>query len=154
MSLIPFPTRELFEQQLPSFDLIILQNFEYLPYGIGDYLENIRSYVKGGGGLAMLGGAQSFTSGGYFGTPAAAALPVGLFGPFESGPVLDTQKFQPQLTDAGIQHPVTSLRYAADDNRAQWKQLPQLEGVNLVAGAKPDATVLAVHPRLKTKSGK
>jgi hypothetical protein len=26
--------------------------------------------------------------------------------------------------------------------------------VNLIAGAKPDATVLAVHPRLKTKSGK
>ena len=101
MSLIPFPTRELFEQQLPSFDLIILQNFEYLPYGIGDYLENIRSYVEGGGGLAMLGGAQSFTSGGYYGTPVAAALPVELYGPFDPGPVLDTQKFSPQLTDAG-----------------------------------------------------
>jgi uncharacterized membrane protein len=154
MSLIPFPTRELFEQQLPSFDLIILQNFEYLPYGIGDYLENIRSYVEGGGGLAMLGGAQSFTSGGYFGTPVAAALPVDLYGPFDSGPVLDTGKFQPQLTDAGLGHPVTGLRYAADDNRAAWKQLPPLEGVNLIAGAKPDATVLAVHPRLRTKSGK
>jgi uncharacterized membrane protein len=153
MSLIPFPTRELFEQQLPSFDLIILQNFEYLPYGIGDYLENIRSYVEGGGGLAMLGGAQSFTSGGYYGTPVAAALPVELYGPFDSGPVLDTGKFQPQLTDAGISHAVTSLRYAADDNRAAWKQLPALEGVNLVAGAKPDATVLAVHPRLRTTSG-
>ena len=90
MSLIPFPTRELFEQQLPSFDLIVLQNFEYLPYGIGDYLENIRSYVEGGGGLAMLGGAQSFTSGGYYGTPVAAALPVELYGPFDSGPILDT----------------------------------------------------------------
>ncbi|HUJ60125.1 MAG TPA: glutamine amidotransferase [Kofleriaceae bacterium] len=154
MSLIPFPTRELFEQQLPSFDLIILQNFEYLPYGIGDYLENIRSYVEGGGGLAMLGGAQSFTSGGYYGTPVAAALPVELYGPFDSGPVLDFGKFQPQLTDAGAMHPVTSLRYAADDNLAAWKQLPQLEGVNLVAGAKPDATVLAVHPKLKTKAGK
>jgi uncharacterized membrane protein len=154
MSLIPFPTRELFEQQLPSFDLIILQNFEYLPYGIGDYLENIRSYVEGGGGLAMLGGAQSFSSGGYYGTPVAAALPVELYGPFDNGPVLDTTKFQPQLTDAGLQHPVTSLRYSADDNRAAWKQLPQLEGVNLVAAAKPDATVLAVHPRLRTKTGK
>jgi uncharacterized membrane protein len=154
MSLIPFPTRELFEQQLPSFDLIILQNFEYLPYGIGDYLENIRSYVEGGGGLAMLGGAQSFTSGGYFGTPVAAALPVELYGPFDSGPVIDMKKFQPQLTDAGLSHPVTALRYASDDNRAAWKQLPQLEGVNLVAGPKPDATVLAVHPHLKTKQGK
>jgi uncharacterized membrane protein len=154
MSLIPFPTRELFEEQLPSFDLIILQDFEYLPYGIGDYLENIRSYVEGGGGLAMLGGSQSFTSGGYYGTPVAAALPVDLYGPFDSGPILDTGKFSPQLTEAGTMHPVTSLRYAADDNVAAWKSLPPLEGVNLIAGAKPDATVLAVHPRLKTKSGK
>jgi uncharacterized membrane protein len=154
MSLIPFPTRELFEEQLPSFDLIILQDFEYLPYGIGDYLENIRSYVEGGGGLVMLGGSQSFTSGGYYGTPVAAALPVDLYGPFDSGPILDTGKFQPQLTEAGTMHPVTSLRYAANDNVAAWKSLPPLEGVNLVAGAKPDATVLAVHPRLKTKTGK
>jgi uncharacterized membrane protein len=154
MSLIPFPTRELFEQQLPSFDLIILQNFEYLPYGIGDYLENIRSYVDGGGGLAMLGGAQSFSSGGYYGTPVATALPVDLYGPFESGPILDTQRFSPQLTDAGLGHPVTALRYAPDDNRKAWADLPQLEGVNLIAGAKPDATVLAVHPKLRTKDGK
>jgi uncharacterized membrane protein len=154
MSLIPFPTRELFEDQLPSFDLIILQNFEYAPYGIGDYLENIRSYVQNGGGLAMLGGDRSFTSGGYYGTPVAAALPVELFGPFDSGPVLDTQKFQPLLTEAGSQHPVTALRYAPTDNLAAWKALPPLEGVNIVAGAKPDATVLAVHPRLRTRDGK
>ena len=154
MSLIPFPTRELFENQLPSFDLIILQDFEYLPYGIGDYLENIRSYVEGGGGLAMLGGAASFSSGGYYGTPVATALPVDLYGPFDSGPVIDTKEFSPQLTEAGVLHPVTSLRYSADDNVATWKALPPLEGVNLVAGAKPDATVLATHPRLRTKGGK
>jgi uncharacterized membrane protein len=154
MSLIPFPTRELFEQQLPSFDLIILQDFEYLPYGIGDHLENIRSYVEGGGGLAMLGGVVSFTSGGYYGTPVAEALPVELHGPFDAGPLIDEHKFSPQLTESGVQHPVTSLRYSPDDNARVWRQLPQLEGVNLVAAAKPDATVLAVHPRLKTKGGK
>ena len=151
MSLIPFPTRELFEQQLPSFDLIILQDFEYLPYGIGDYLENIRSYVEGGGGLAMLGGSASFSSGGYYGTPVAAALPVELYGPFDRGPVLDTTRFQPQLTEAGQVHPVTSLRYSSDENIAAWKALPPLDGVNIVAGAKPDAVVLAYHPRLKVK---
>jgi uncharacterized membrane protein len=154
MSLIPFPTRELFEHQLPSFDLILLQDFEYLPYGIGDYLENIRSYVEGGGGLAMLGGSASFSSGGYYGTPVAAALPVELYGPFDSGPILDVQKFSPQLTETGATHPVTSLRYSAPDNLAVWKALPQLVGVNLVASAKPEATVLATHPRLKTKTGK
>src|SRR5262245_49358850 len=157
MSLIPFPTRELFEQQLPSFDLIILQDFEYLPYGIGEYLENIRSYVEGGGGLAMLGGAASFSSGGYYGTPVAAALPVELYGPLDAGPLrdlVDTQKFAPQLTETGLVHPVTSLRYSPDDNARVWRQLPLLEGVNLIAGAKPDATVLAIHPRLRTRSGK
>lgn len=153
-SLIPFPTRELFEQQLPSFDLIILQDFEYLPYGLSDYLENIRSYVEGGGGFAMLGGTTSFSSGGYYGTPVAAALPVELFGPFDSGPLIDTQKFSPALTDAGVLHPVTALRYAAGDNQATWKALPPLEGVNLIAGAKSDATVLATHPRLRTRGGK
>ena len=91
--------------------------------------------------LAMLGGEQSFTSGGYYGTPVAAALPVELYGPFDSGPILDTQKFSPVLTTAGQQHPVTSLRYSGTDNLAAWKALPPLEGVNLVAAAKTDAMI-------------
>ncbi len=152
MSLIPFPTRELFEQQLPSFDVIIMQNFEFLPYGIGDYLENIRAYVDGGGGLAMLGGAMSFSSGGYYGTPVARALPVDLLDPYARA-LVDTTEFAPTLTEAGKSHPVTALRYAIADNLAAWKALPPLEGVNLVLGAKADATVLAVHPRLRTNAG-
>src|SRR5262249_17195 len=32
LSLIQFPTRELFEEELKSFDVIILQNFNYGPY--------------------------------------------------------------------------------------------------------------------------
>ncbi len=154
MSLIPFPTRELFEQELPSFDLIVLQNFEFLPYGIGDYLENIRSYVEGGGGLAMLGGAMSFSSGGYHGTPVAAALPVEMIDPWSTAQLVDIRSFAPELTEAGKSHPVTALRYAVPDNVAAWKAQPPLEGVNLVAAAKSDATVLAVHPRLKTARGK
>jgi len=154
LSLIGFPTRELFEEQLPSFDLIVLQNFEYLPYGLGDYLENIRAYVEGGGGLAMLGGDLSFSSGGYEGTPVAAALPVEMIDPWTSATLLDTQRFRPTLTEAGKSHPVTALRYATADNLAVWKALPELEGVNLIAAAKPDATVLAVHPTLKNRDGK
>jgi uncharacterized membrane protein len=154
MSLIPFPTRELFEEELPSFDLIVMQNFEYLPYGIGDYLENIRQYVDGGGGLAMLGGPMAFSSGGYQGTPVAAALPVELIAMYDDKEPIDTSRFHPVLTDAGQAHPVTTLRHAATDNAAAWKALPELEGVNLVAGIKPGATVLAVHPKIRTRSGK
>ena len=152
MSLIPFPTRELFRQQLPSFDLIVLQNFEYGPYQIGRYLENIRRYVHDGGGLAMLGGSLSFASGNYAGTPIAEALPIrlprrGLRSPRE---LLDTEMFTPRLTASGKIHPITALRYATADNVATWNSLPKLEGVNIVGRAKRNATVLAVHPRLKT----
>jgi uncharacterized membrane protein len=155
MSLIPFPTRELFEEELPSFDLIVMQNFEYLPYGIGDYLENIRGYVETGGGLAMLGGPMAFSSGGYHSTPVAAALPVELVPRWDrSEQLLDTARFQPVLTAAGQAHPVTALRHTTTDNLAAWKQLPELEGVNLVVNAKPGAAVLATHPKLRTRTGK
>jgi uncharacterized membrane protein len=154
MSLIPFPTHELFQDELPSFDLIVLQNFEYLPYGIGAYLENIRSYVEGGGGLAMLGGPLSFSSGGYASSPVAAALPVTLDSNLSQRDAVDTTVFRPALTGAGQVHPVTSLRYEARDNVALWKALPSLEGVNIIGDAKPGATVLATHPRLRTRSGK
>ncbi len=156
LSLIPFPTRELFEQELPSFDLVVLQNFNYGPYGIGRYLENIRSYVEGGGGLMMLGGPLSFSSGGYANTPVAKVLPVKLIGELatsaDPGRLLDSEYFRPRLTTLGGIHPVTALRYEAKDNRELWKKLPPLEGVNRVLRAKKGAAVLAVHPTLKDES--
>jgi uncharacterized membrane protein len=150
LSLIPFPTHELFEEQLPSFDMIVLQNFDFLPYGIAPYLDNIRSYVKGGGGLVMLGGDRSFASGGYGGTAVANVLPVEL-APAGGDPArhLDLEPFSPTLTEQGRVHPITALRFEAGDNVAAWKALPQLHGINLVERARKDALVLAVHPRLE-----
>ncbi len=153
LSLIPFPTRELFLEELPSFDLIVLQNFNFGPYGIQPYLENIRSFVDGGGGLVMLGGDLSFASGGYTGTEAAKVLPVELPDDHDPAALLDTGRFSPKLTDIGETHPVTALRYETADNLARWASLPQLEGVNVLLGAKKGASVLAVHPKLQTRSG-
>ena len=102
----------------------------------------------------MLGGRLSFSSGGYSVTPLAAALPVELPTRFRSWrELIDPGKFRPTLTEQGKEHPVTALRYETSDNLAAWRSLPKLEGVNVLAGAKQDATVLAVHPRLKTRSG-
>jgi len=150
MSLIPFPTHELFEEQLGSFDLIVLQNFEFEPYGVGQYLSNIRSYVERGGGLLMLGGSQSFGAGGYAGTPLERVLPVEL--PRRPNAV-DLDHFRPQLTDAGKRHPITRMEFDARENQELWRTLPAMHGTNIVGPAKPGAVTLATHPTLRTNQG-
>jgi hypothetical protein len=115
MSLIPFPTDELFKEQLPSFDLVILQNYNFLPYGMARYLGNLRDYVRDGGALVMLGGSLSFTSGGYYRTPIDELLPVALLpGSARASSLVDEGDFAPLLTDIGRSHPITSLRYDPD----------------------------------------
>lgn len=146
LSLIRFPTRELFLEELPSFDLLVLQNFNFGPYGISPYLENIRAYVEGGGALAVLGGDLAFANGGYAGTPVEAALPVLLPAP---GPdAIDVRDFRPTLTAAGKAHPITALRAEAADNIKAWAALPKLVGANRVRGLRRGSVALAVHPRL------
>lgn len=153
MSLIPFPTHELFEEQLGSFDLIVLQDFAFEAYGVGQYLRNIQRYVKRGGGLLMLGGDGGFSTGGYAGTPIEDVLPVQL--PRSQNPQssTDLQKFRPQLTEAGSRHPITRMEFDTRENQELWKNLPELHGTNIVSEAKPGAVVLATHPRQRASNG-
>ncbi len=148
MSLIPFPTRELFEEELGSFDIIIFQNFNYGPFGMERYLPQVAKYVRDGGGFVMIGGELSFTSGGYWGTPIEEVLPFVLAptGPREA--LIDERPFVMDVTDAGARHPITQLSFDPLQNREKWGKLPPLDGVNAVLGAKPGATILGQHPSL------
>ena len=154
LSLIPFPTEELFQEQLRSFDVVFVQNFNYGPYGIGAYLGEIKRYVEEGGGLAMIGGDLAFSSGGYAHTPVADVLPVELLDETLPERLVDPQPFRLSLTPEGRAHPVTALRVDVKQNQARWAELPELEGTNLVARARPGATVLGVHPTRKGADGK
>jgi len=150
MSLIPFPTDELFHDQLGSFDLIIFQNFTYRGYRMRQYLPLIKRYVQNGGGFVMLGGDISFTHGGYSGTAIEDFLPVSLLKSPQAA--LAPGTFRPQLTEVGRFHPITSLSIATDENEKLWGQLPQLDSLNRVASLRPDAHALMVHPT-ETLSG-
>jgi uncharacterized membrane protein len=159
LSLIPFPTYEIFEEQLRSFDLVIFQNFNFAPYGVEPFLPGVRDYVEGGGAIAMIGGDLSFSSGGYGLTPLRDVLSVELppTPPAMTGapdPDLTTDAFKPKLTPEGLGHPVTSLLLDAKENEARWGKLPALEGINRVPRAKAGATVLLAHPTLKGPDGK
>ncbi len=146
ISLIEFPYRRLFSDDLPTFDLVILQNFDYEAFFERDsarLLGNIADYVRAGGALAMIGGDRSFDLGKYGGTPVADVLPVTLG---VSGAAVDEAAFAPVLTEAGARHPVTRLVAELSENAALWQRLPSMHGTNLTGGAASDAGVLLSHP--------
>jgi uncharacterized membrane protein len=150
LSLIPFPTEELFEQHLASFDLVIFQDFDFAPYQMARYLPRIHDYVMKGGSFAMLGGDRSFSAGGYADTPIADILPVRLP---EQPPFLDEAEFSPRVVSDAAHHPLVELLPRSSDNIALWQQLAPLAGTDLVTGLREGAHALLAHPTLTTPSG-
>jgi uncharacterized membrane protein len=155
MALIPFPYREIFEEQLKSFDLLIFHNFNYGPYHVEAYLPGVREYLESGGAMAMIGGDLAFASGGYGASALRDALPVELDTIPPAGErAMTTDSFRPRLTAEGRSHPVTSLSLESSTNEARWAALPPLEGVNRVVRLRPGASALLVHPSVKGEDGK
>ncbi|GDX83554.1 hypothetical protein LBMAG42_53650 [Deltaproteobacteria bacterium] len=153
LSLIEFPYQRLFDQELSTFDLVILQNFDYGPYFERDaprLLSNLAAYVREGGALAFIGGDRSFDLGDYANTALADVLPVALGVPGDS---VDPGAFAPVLTESGARHPVTRLDGDSAENRTLWARLPGMDGTNLNLGAAPGAAVLLQHPSLEAAGG-
>ena len=153
LSLIAFPYEHLFTEDLSTFDLVILQNFDYKPYfgfEAGALLENIAQYVEEGGALVMTGGDRSFDLAGYARTPIERVLPVHLG--LETART-DEAPFSPVISRGGAAHPITRLAGDPDDSRAVWERLPALDGLNRTAGARDDAAVLLEHPQLRGPDG-
>jgi len=80
LSLIVFPMRELFEQKLKEFDLIIFDRYESGGLITRDYFKNIAEYVKGGGALLVSVGPQFATQRSLYRTPLGAVLPASPLG--------------------------------------------------------------------------
>jgi len=147
LSLIPFPVQEIFGDQLRTFDAVLFVNFAYAPYRgleIERFLPNLREYVRNGGGLAMVGGEQSFGDARYGETPLADVLAVS---PID-GSSLAEGDARPRLTAEGRRHPVTSLAPGEAQNEAAWGALPPVTAVNLTRalGAGQGAAVLLEAP--------
>jgi len=102
LSLIVFPMRELFEQKLKEFDLIIFDRYESGNLITRDYFRNIAEYVKQGGALLVSVGPVFATQRSLYRTPLGAILPAAPL-----GDVLETG-FRPHVTEIGQRHPVTA----------------------------------------------
>ena len=151
LSLIPFPTRQLFTEELHTFDIVIFQDFDYLPYNMSHYLGNIRDFVKdAGGGFLMIGGDRTFSEGAYKHTPVGDILPVELL---SGRGHINEESFKPFLTAAGKTHPITDLGQAYGGDQS-FNEFHPLEGVNRVARPKANAQTLLAHPFLNDVNGK
>ncbi|MCU0822931.1 MAG: hypothetical protein MUC95_10755, partial [Spirochaetes bacterium] len=76
LSLIPFPTDQLFRKELDNFDLIIINDFLLSEFLIPIYINNIAQFVQSGGGLLILGGAQSYLARDFITNGLGNILPV------------------------------------------------------------------------------
>ncbi|ESZ49392.1 hypothetical protein ACYG9R_18245 [Mesorhizobium sp. RSR565B] len=101
LSLIAFPTRELFVEKIKDFDLIIFDRYQHrdvLPILYYDY---ISEYVEKGGALLIAAGPEYAGDASIARTPLMSSLPA-----MPTGEVID-KAFYPRLTDLGQRHPVT-----------------------------------------------
>lgn len=150
LSLIQFPSEELFTKSIHTFDLVIFQNFNFGPYLPSRYLRNVARFVHEGGAFVMVGGDLSFGSGGYLGSPleTEGILPfrLGIGG-------VDEKPFRPALTETGEDHPITRLSPDPVQNKRLWSEMPLMPGSNLVGELLPGASALLKHPRLQTDGG-
>ncbi len=85
-----------------------------------------------GGGLLALGGARSFSEGGWAGTPLADALPV-VLDRASRGPQYPPAELIVRPTRAGANHPSTQITDAGEDDAAKWRDLPPLTSLNPLA---------------------
>jgi len=101
LSLIAFPTRELFIEKIDEFDLIIFDRYRLRGILPSIYLNNIRDYVEGGGAVLISAGPEFAEAESLFysglgdimpGRPTARVI---------------SESFLPQVTELGQRHPVT-----------------------------------------------
>ena len=144
LSLIAFPTRELFVEKINEFDLIILdryQNRNVLPLLYYDY---IARYVEEGGALLVASGPEYAGELSLANTPLFPALPA-----LPTGEIVE-KAFYPALTDAGKRHPVTRNLEGSASTPPKWSrwfrqiEVGETSGVTVMSGA-DDAPLLVLN---------
>src|SRR6266705_2957138 len=145
LSLIAFPTRELFQQKINEFQLIIFDR--YARQGVLPiiYFDNIARYVRQGGAVLVAAGPDYASQTSIWRTPLDVILPAEPNGRMNDG------AFKAQLTDLGKRHPVTRGLEGADEDPPHWSRWFRLvdsratKGTNVMNG--PDGKPLLVLSR-------
>ena len=114
LSLIAFPTRELFQQKINDFQLIIFDRYARQGVLPVIYFDNIARYVRQGGAVLVAAGPDYASQTSIWRTPLDAILPAEPSGRMTDG------AFRARLTDLGKRHPVTRGLEGADEDPPHW----------------------------------
>ncbi|HAC58229.1 MAG TPA: hypothetical protein DCF73_07755, partial [Rhodobiaceae bacterium] len=114
LSLIAFPTHELFEEKLDQFDLIIFDRYKRRGVLSLAYFLNIVDYVEGGGAFLAATGPAFASPYSIYRTPLAAILPA--------QPLETTSEggYRPEITSKGARHPVTAGLPGSESDPPSW----------------------------------
>jgi len=118
LSLIAFPTRELFLEKIDDFDLIIFDRYKRRGILPAIYLDNVSNYVENGGAVLVAAGPDYASADSLYRSPLAPVLPAS-----PTARVID-RPYQPAVTELGERHPVTT-GLQGPENWGRW--LRQIE---------------------------
>ncbi len=123
LSLIAFPTRELFIEKIEEFDLIIFDRYRMRGILPMSYIENVVQYVRGGGTVLVAAGPEFGAVDSLYRSPLAEILPVA-----PTAQVIE-EGYRPELTDLGRRHPVTEglEADAPEGGWGRWFRLVEVE---------------------------
>ena len=114
LSLIAFPTGDLFGRKITEFDLIIFDRYSNLSVLPSIYLENVARYVREGGALMIAAGPDFAKPTGLYYTPLGKIAPAR-----PDGNVIESA-FRAQVSSDGRKHPVTRGLPGAGGDTPRW----------------------------------
>jgi hypothetical protein len=134
LSLIAFPTRELFQQKINEFQLIIFDR--YARQGVLPiiYFDNIARYVREGGAVLIAAGPDYASPTSLWRTPLEPILPA------EPSGQITEAAYRPELSALGRRHPVTRGLEGANETPPRWSRWFRLvdatatEGMTVIQG--------------------
>lgn len=102
LSLIAFPTRELFLEKIDEFDLIIFDRYRRRGILPNRYMANVADYVRRGGAVLVASGPA------FGGVESIARTPLNEVLPAKPTAQVITRGFTPLISELGQRHPVTA----------------------------------------------
>ncbi|HKO70284.1 MAG TPA: hypothetical protein VJV58_05070 [Bradyrhizobium sp.] len=115
LSLIAFPTRELFQQKINEFQLIIFDRYARQGVLPIPYFDNMARYVRSGGAVLVSAGPDYASSTSIWRTPLDSVLPAEPVGVIE-------KPYYAHLSDAGKRHPVTRGLEGSGSEPPHWSR--------------------------------